>query len=433
VARLKGAQRQKNQLELAFGEWMKSEARSPSAEGTEAPVAKCSAERLAPDEQWMERVCQRENLWQALKRVKRNGGSPGIDGMTVDDLPGYLKQHWLEIREQLLSGTYQPQPVRRVEIPKPDGGVRKLGVPTVLDRMIQQAVMQVLQGSWDNTFSESSYGFRPGRSAHQAVARAQQHIAAGYRWVVDLDLEKFFDRVNHDRLMGQIARRVRDKRLLRLIRSWLKAGVMENGLVGPTDEGTPQGGPLTPLTQKVISNLRGHWLVGGVFLQYLTCALRGNMFMTDAPINQSGQGSAVERSLHHASEQCCDPRGHAAIIPGVRSVRTAGIPIPGGSDTTGATCRGHRGYGTDHPQGSRGNSAPSSGSFEKYRADHWSHRDTGIGHVSEHTEKTWLSRAQRPAPFKFTLNIFLTACTIRNSPKPTAFWYPFGSVPSAAV
>ena len=160
--------------------------------------------------------------------------------MTVDDLTGYLKQHWLEIREQLLSGTYQPQPVRRVEIPKPDGGVRKLGVPTVLDRMIQQAVMQVLQGSWDNTFSESSYGFRPGRSAHQAVACAQQHIAAGYRWVVDLDLEKFFDRVNHDRLMGQVARRVHDKRLLRLIRSWLKAGVLENGLVGPTDEGTPK-------------------------------------------------------------------------------------------------------------------------------------------------------------------------------------------------
>jgi RNA-directed DNA polymerase len=208
VARLKGAKRQNNQLQLAFEEATTSEAQSQSSEGTEAPVAKCSAESLASDEQWMERICQRENLWQALKRVKRNGGSPGIDGMTVDELPGYLKQHWLEIREQLLNGTYQPQPVRRVEIPKPDGGVRKLGVPTVLDRMIQQAVMQVLQGSWDNTFSESSYGFRPGRSAHQAVARAQQHIAAGYRWVVDLDLEKFFDRVNHDRLMGQIARRV---------------------------------------------------------------------------------------------------------------------------------------------------------------------------------------------------------------------------------
>jgi RNA-directed DNA polymerase len=252
VARLKGAKRQNNQLQLAFEEATTSEARSQSSEGTEASVAECSAESLAPDEQWMERICQRENLWQALKRVKRNGGSPGIDGMTVDELPGYLKQHWLEIREQLLSGTYQPQPVRRVEIPKPDGGGRKLGVPTVLDRMIQQAVMQVLQGSWDNTFSESSYGFRPGRSAHQAVARAQQHIAAGYRWVVDLDLEKFFDRVNHDRLMGQIARRVHDKRLLRLIRSWLKAGVLENGLVGPTDEGTPQGGPLSPLLSNLV-------------------------------------------------------------------------------------------------------------------------------------------------------------------------------------
>ena len=252
MARLKGAKRQNNQLQLAFEEATTSEARSQSSEGTEASVAECSAESLAPDEQWMERICQRENLWQALKRVKGNGGSPGIDGMTVDDLPGYLKQHWLEIREQLLSGTYQPQPVRRVEIPKPDGGVRKLGVPTVLDRMIQQAVMQVLQGSWDNTFSESSYGFRPGRSAHQAVARAQQHIAAGYRWVVDLDLEKFFDRVNHDRLMGQIARRVHDKRLLRLIRSWLKAGVLENGLVGPTDEGTPQGGPLSPLLSNLV-------------------------------------------------------------------------------------------------------------------------------------------------------------------------------------
>jgi len=252
VARLKGAKRQNNQLKLAFGEGTTSEARSQSSEGTEASLGECSAESLVPDEQWMERICQRENLWQALKRVKGNGGSPGIDGMMVDELPGYLKQHWLEIREQLLSGTYQPQPVRRVEIPKPDGGVRKLGVPTVLDRMIQQAVMQVLQGSWDNTFSESSYGFRPGRSAHQAVARAQQHIAAGYRWVVDLDLEKFFDRVNHDRLMGQIARRVHDKRLLRLIRSWLKAGVLENGLVGPTDEGTPQGGPLSPLLSNLV-------------------------------------------------------------------------------------------------------------------------------------------------------------------------------------
>ncbi len=172
--------------------------------------------------------------------------------MTVRELPQYLKQHWPAIREQLLQGTYQPQPVKRVEIDKPDGGVRKLGVPTVLDRFIQQAVLQVLQKRWDETFSDHSYGFRPGRSAHQAVARAQQYVREGCGWVVDLDLEKFFDRVNHDKLMARIASRVSDKRLLKLIRGFLKAGVMENGLVSAVDEGTPQGGPLSPLLSNLV-------------------------------------------------------------------------------------------------------------------------------------------------------------------------------------
>src|SRR6266403_5059877 len=174
--------------------------------------------------------------------------------MTVNELPEFLKQHWPAIREQLLSGTYKPEPVKRVEMPKPDGGVRKLGIPTVLDRFIQQAVMQVLQRKWDRTFSDHSYGFRPGRSAHQAVAAAQQYIAAGYRWVVDLDLEKFCDRVNHDRLMAKIAERVSDKRLLKLIRAFLRAGVMENGLVSPAEEGTPQGGPLSPVLSNIVLN-----------------------------------------------------------------------------------------------------------------------------------------------------------------------------------
>src|SRR5437764_401882 len=200
----------------------------------------------------MEEVCGRENCQQALRRVKANKGSPGIDGMKVGELPGYLKQHWLAIREQLLSGTYQPQPVKRVEIAKPDGGVRKLGIPTVLDRFIQQAVMQVLQRRWDPTFSEHSHGFRPKRSAHQAVEQAQQYIAAGCRWVVDLDLEKFFDRVNHDKLMAKIAERIDDKRLLKLIRAFLRVGMMEGGLVSPVDEGTPQGGPLSPLLSNIV-------------------------------------------------------------------------------------------------------------------------------------------------------------------------------------
>jgi RNA-directed DNA polymerase len=221
-------------------------------EGTESSAGKRGTESPAITEQWMEEVCGRENCKQALKRVKANKGSAGVDGMTVQQLPEYLKQHWLAIREQLLSGTYKPQPVKRVEIPKPDGGVRKLGIPTVLDRFVQQAVMQVLQDRWDRTFSDHSYGFRPGRSAHQAVAQAQQYIAAGYRWCVDLDLEKFFDRVWHDKLMARIETRISDRRVLKLIRAFLKAGVMEGGLVSPVDEGTPQGGPLSPLLSNIV-------------------------------------------------------------------------------------------------------------------------------------------------------------------------------------
>ena len=244
--------RQKNQLELAFTEMSRSEAPRDSGEGIESLMVKREAESKASSEQLMEEVCERSNCEQALARVKSNKGSAGIDGMTVEQLPDYLKKHWPTIREQLLSGTYKSQPVKRVEIPKPDGGMRQLGIPTVVDRFIQQAVMQVLQRRWDQTFSEHSYGFRPGRSAHQAVTKAQQHIAAGYEWVVDLDLEKFFDRVNHDRLMAKLAQRISDERLLKLIRAFLRAGVMEGGLVSPVDEGTPQGGPLSPLLSNIV-------------------------------------------------------------------------------------------------------------------------------------------------------------------------------------
>lgn len=247
-----GDKQRKIQLELALTTGEQGEARSP-VRGTESSVAKREVESLASGERLMEEVIEARNLKEAVKRVKANKGSPGIDGMTVGELSGFLKRHWSEIREQMLEGTYKPQPVLRVEIEKPDGsGMRKLGIPTVVDRFLQQAVMQVLQKYWDRSFSEHSYGFRPGRNAHQAVTKAQEYIAQGYRWVVDLDLEKFFDRVNHDKLMGQIAKRITDKRVLRLIRAFLNAGVMEAGLVSPTDEGTPQGGPLSPLLSNVV-------------------------------------------------------------------------------------------------------------------------------------------------------------------------------------
>jgi RNA-directed DNA polymerase len=249
---LRSEMQQNIQTELNFSSTSAGEAREAGREETESLSSVNDPESPASTNRLMEAVCERENLKEALRRVKANKGSAGVDGMTVGGITDYLKQHWPAIREQLLNGTYEPRPVRRVEIPKPDGGVRKLGIPTVLDRLIQQAVMQVLQRKWDPTFSESSYGFRPGRSAQQAVAQAQKHIAEGHGWCVDFDLEKFFDRVNHDKLMGQIAKRVEDKRLLKLIRAFLNAGVMENGLVSPSVEGTPQGGPLSPLLSNLV-------------------------------------------------------------------------------------------------------------------------------------------------------------------------------------
>jgi RNA-directed DNA polymerase len=227
-----------------------------TAEGTDAvrQTDAASTEHTGPPVPvTMEEVLSRENMLAAYHRVVGHKGAPGVDGVTVDELWDLCRDRWEAIREELLSGTYVPSPVRKVEIPKPGGkGVRMLGIPTVLDRLIQQALLQVLQPTFDPTFSDSSFGFRPGRSAHQALDRAKEHIAAGHRWVVDMDLEKFFDRVNHDVLMSRLARRIEDKRILKLIRRYLQAGMMEGGVASPRSEGTPQGGPLSPLLSNVL-------------------------------------------------------------------------------------------------------------------------------------------------------------------------------------
>jgi group II intron reverse transcriptase/maturase len=217
----------------------------------EAPPAESGDERPGTSG-LMEKACERRNLLAALKRVRQNAGSPGIDGMTVEALSAHLRVHWPRLREELLAGRYQPQPVKRVAIPKPGGGERELGIPTVFDRFIQQALLQVLQPLFDPTFSDASYGFRPGRRAHDAVRRAQAYVQEGRSWVVDIDLEKFFDRVNHDILMGRLAKRIADRRVLRLIRRYLNAGVLANGVVMVRHEGTPQGGPLSPLLANVL-------------------------------------------------------------------------------------------------------------------------------------------------------------------------------------
>jgi RNA-directed DNA polymerase len=219
--------------------------------GGEAPTADQDTERLGASD-LMERVLARPNLQAALKRVRKNKGSPGIDGMTVDELPEYLRRNWPLLREQLLAGRYQPAAVKRQLIPKAGGGMRELGIPTVLDRFIQQAVLQVLQPRFDPSFSQHSHGFRPGRRAHHAIVEAQRYVQEGRRWVVDVDLEKFFDRVNHDVPMGRLARRIADRRLLALIRRYLEAGIMADGVVVDRHEGTPQGGPLSPLLANVL-------------------------------------------------------------------------------------------------------------------------------------------------------------------------------------
>ncbi|WP_121638889.1 group II intron reverse transcriptase/maturase [Virgibacillus sp. Bac330] len=200
----------------------------------------------------LESILSRENLICALKRVERNKGSHGVDEMPVQNLRAHLMEHWASVREQLESGTYYPQPVRRVEIPKPNGGVRKLGIPTVLDRFIQQAIAQVLTTIYDATFSEHSYGFRPNRRGHDAVRKARSYMKDGYRWVIDMDLEKFFDKVHHDRLMRKLSQKVKDPRVLKLIRRYLQAGIMEDGIVQPNTEGAPQGGPLSPLLSNIV-------------------------------------------------------------------------------------------------------------------------------------------------------------------------------------
>lgn len=242
----------KRQKTKSFSVKNEGEARKSSNKGSSLMLMKKASEILSQNTKLLEEVLERQNMKRAFKQVKRNKGASGVDGRSIKETEEYLKLHWPRIKQEILSGSYKPSPVRRVEIPKPSGGVRKLGIPTVTDRLIQQALSQVLQKIWEPHFSDNSYGFRPKRSAHQAVTKAKLYQEENHRWVVDIDLEKFFDQVNHDRLMSKLRAKISDKRVLGLIGKYLRSGVMENGLLSSPTEGTPQGGPLSPLLSNIV-------------------------------------------------------------------------------------------------------------------------------------------------------------------------------------
>ena len=375
----------------------------------------------------------KKEVWEAYKRVKANKGAAGVDDQSIEGFEKRLKKNLYKIWNRMSSGSYFPPPVRTVKIPKKNGGERKLGIPTVSDRIAQQVVKARMEPKLEPLFHADSYGYRPGKSALNAVGQARERCWR-YDWVIDLDIKGFFDNLDQKLLLRAVKKHAPQQWVVLYIERWLKAPAQEEaGRLIPRERGTPQGGVATPLTQKVTSNLNEWSQAGGGVLQYLTFVLKGNMFMTDDSIDQSGQGSTVEHRSRSARAPYRVARSGAAFVTRVRPVRASSIPVSGGSLSARPTGRSHRGYSADHAQASAEHSTSVAEVCEKQWPDYRSNRDARVERVSGCSKKVWLSRAQEAARFKSTSTMRLIACASRSSPKPRIFWCPVGSALSVGV
>ena len=375
----------------------------------------------------------KKEVWKAYQKVKSNKGSAGIDGQTIEDFEKGLKKNLYRIWNRMSSGSYFPPPVRTVKIPKKSGGERSLGIPTVADRIAQQVVKARLEPEVDSLFHPDSYGYRPGKSALDAVGQARQRCWQN-DWVLDLDIRAFFDNLDQNLLMRAVKKHASQRWMVLYIERWLKAPVeQENGQLVPRQKGTPQGGVATPLTQKVISSSNGQLRDGEQGTLCLIYVLRGNMFMANGAVDQSGEGSAAERRSWPTPASCCTSRSSAEIVTRVRLVRASSIPLLRGGLPARSTSRSYRGHGADHVEASTAHGGTAAEVREKQWPNYWSDRDRRVERVSRRSEETWLSRAPRAAHFKSVLTMPLIDCTMQNSLRPTVFWCRFGSVPLAAV
>src|SRR6266581_2763046 len=375
----------------------------------------------------------KKEVWEAYKRVKANKGAAGVDDQSIEDCEKRLKKNLYKIWNRMSSGSYFPPPVRTVKIPKKNGGERKLGIPTVADRIAQQVVKARLEPEVEPLFHADSYGYRPGKSALDAVGQARKRCWR-FDWVLDLDIKSFFDTLSQDLLLRAVKKHASEQWIILYIERWLKAPVQEeDGRLVPRERGTPQGGVITPLTQNVISSSNGQSRAGEQGTRCLTSVLRGNMYMTYGAFDQGGKGSAAERRSWPSPASCCFTPSSTALVTRVRSVRASSISVPGGSVPARSTGRSHRAYSADHTEASAEHGGTAAEIREKQWPDHRSDSDRRVERVSRCSKKAWLSRAQRAAHSKSTFLIRLIACSSQSSRKPTIFWFPLGSAPSACA